>query len=87
MVRQAQVVAVLVGEDGQAAVLRLDRVVAGPDAGVADLRAAERVVRGAGRARRCRKAYQRWLQMASSPCDGSPSAWSPPAWTIWKWSM
>ena len=40
--------AVLVGDGRQAAVLGLDRVVAGPDAGVADLGAAERVLRGAG---------------------------------------
>ncbi len=48
LVRQAEVVAVLVGEDAEAAVLRLDGVVADPDAGVADLRAAELVVLGAG---------------------------------------
>ena len=45
VVRQAEVVAVLVVEDAPAAVLRLDRVVADPDAGVADLGAADRVVR------------------------------------------
>ena len=47
MVRQAEVVAVLVREDAEAAVLRLDRVVADPQAGVADLGAADRVVRRA----------------------------------------
>ena len=48
-VGQAEVVAVLVGEHADAAVLRLHRVVADPDAGVADLAAAERVVgRSAG---------------------------------------
>ena len=51
VVRQTEVVAVLVGEDAEAAVLRLDGVVADPDAGVADLGAAELVAVGAGRTR------------------------------------
>ncbi len=49
-VRQTEVVAVLVGEDAQAAVLGLCGVVADPDAGVADLGAAGLVVGRAGRA-------------------------------------
>ena len=46
MVGQAEVVAVLVREHRDAAVLRLDRVVGDPQAGVADLRAAVLVERG-----------------------------------------
>ena len=46
-VRQAQVVGVLVGEHAHATVLRLDRVVGDPQAGVADLGAAVRVARRA----------------------------------------
>ena len=48
VVRQTEVVAELVEEDAPAAVLRLDGVVADPDAGVADLGAAELVGRRAG---------------------------------------
>src|SRR5690606_5268956 len=43
-VRQAEVVTVLVGEDAESAVLRLDGVVADPDAGLADGRAAQLVL-------------------------------------------
>ncbi|KDN84967.1 hypothetical protein KCH_34940 [Kitasatospora cheerisanensis KCTC 2395] len=50
-VRQAQVVAVLVGEHAQAAVLRLHGVVADPQAGGADRGAAQLVVVRAGLAR------------------------------------
>ena len=49
VVRQAEVVAVLVGEDVRAAVLGLDRVVADPQAGVADLGTAALVRRRARR--------------------------------------
>ena len=87
LVRQAEVVRVLVREHGHAAVLGLHRVVGDPEAGVADLRAAVLVERRAGRARRSGTPSQRCDQIASSPWYGSPSAWSPPAWTIWKWSM
>ena len=87
--------AVLVGEDAQAAVLGLHGVVAEPDTG--------RVVRDQGLdrpppllptltptrppAHPPGARYQRWLQMASVPWCGSPAASSPPAWTIWMWSM
>ena len=87
VVGEAEVVAVLVGDGRQAAVLGLDRVVAGPDAGVADLGAAGGLSGGPVMPASVTKAYQRWLQMASSPWKGSPSAWSPPAWTICRWSM
>ena len=86
LVGQAEVVAVLVREHGQAAVLGLDRVVGDPEAGVADLHAAVLVAVRA-LAGRFWNAFQRCDQIASSPWYGSPSAWSPPAWTIWKWSM
>src|SRR6185436_20580369 len=48
LVRQVEVVRELVREHANAAVLRLDRVVADPDAGAADLDAAELVVARAG---------------------------------------
>jgi hypothetical protein len=47
VIRQAEVVRVLVREHGHAAVLRLHRVVGDPDAGIADLRAAVLVLRRA----------------------------------------
>ena len=77
-VRQAEVVAVLVREDAEAAVLGLDGVVADPDAGrvvralfaplVERRRWSRSLTPGMPPGRRpagC--AYQRWLQIASVP--------------------
>ena len=88
MVGQTEVVAVLVREDAEAAVLRLDGVVADPDAGVADLGAAGLVVAGTGRARVGAVRVpavgpERVLALRRRRRPDSSS----PACTIWKWSM
>ena len=67
VVRQAEVVAVLVDEDGDAAVLGLDRVVADPQAGVADLGAAALVASPGRSAGRSGRRTSGAIQMASSP--------------------
>ena len=88
LVGQAEVVAVLVGEDAEAAVLRLHGVVADPDAGVADLGAAELVVRRAGAAGvgavRVPAVGPDGVRRPAAP---PPADSSSPACTIWKWSM